>query len=128
MSTITHNELEGQRALVTGATSGIGRAVALQLARDVAEVVVHGRNAARGAETVQEITAEPLLAALRPVKRALLRYERVRLLEPARIDRSAAQHDDVIEALKRGDHPEAAQHLRRNLAGGLPDLTRALEA
>ena len=42
---------------MTGATSGIGRAVALQLARDGAEVLVHGRDAARGAETVKEITA-----------------------------------------------------------------------
>src|ERR1700736_4870871 len=57
MSTITQNGLGGQRALVTGATSGIGRAVALQLARDGAEVLVHGRDAARGAETVDEITA-----------------------------------------------------------------------
>jgi NAD(P)-dependent dehydrogenase (short-subunit alcohol dehydrogenase family) len=53
---ITSDSLEGQRALVTGATSGIGRAVALQLARDGAEVIVHGRDAARGADTVAEIT------------------------------------------------------------------------
>jgi NAD(P)-dependent dehydrogenase (short-subunit alcohol dehydrogenase family) len=57
MSAITQHTLEGQRALVTGATSGIGRAVALQLARDGAEVLVHGRDAARGAETVAEIAA-----------------------------------------------------------------------
>ena len=57
MSTITQDNFKGQRALVTGATSGIGRAVALELARDGAEVLVHGRDAARGAQTVQEITA-----------------------------------------------------------------------
>lgn len=47
--------LEGSTALVTGATSGIGRAIAQRLATLGAEVVVHGRSPERGAETVQAI-------------------------------------------------------------------------
>jgi NAD(P)-dependent dehydrogenase (short-subunit alcohol dehydrogenase family) len=47
--------MAGATALVTGATSGIGREIALQLAERGAEVVVHGRNAERGAKTVQDI-------------------------------------------------------------------------
>jgi NAD(P)-dependent dehydrogenase (short-subunit alcohol dehydrogenase family) len=49
--------LHSQRALVTGATSGLGRAIALRLAHDGAEVLVHGRDQARGDATVQTITA-----------------------------------------------------------------------
>ncbi|OBI96440.1 SDR family NAD(P)-dependent oxidoreductase [Mycobacterium sp. 1465703.0] len=47
--------LVGSIALVTGATSGIGREVAMQLASRGAEVVVHGRDAERGAKTVRDI-------------------------------------------------------------------------
>ena len=45
-------------ALVTGSTTGIGRAAALRLARDGWEVIVHGRDAGRGAEVVAAIEAE----------------------------------------------------------------------
>jgi len=71
---------------------------------------------------------EALLAVLRPVRRALLRYEQVYMLDPARIERSAAQHDEIVRALERGDHAEAARRLRRNLTGGLSDLADVLEA
>ncbi|UPV77743.1 SDR family NAD(P)-dependent oxidoreductase [Bacillus rugosus] len=44
-------------ALITGGTSGIGRAVAEQLAKLGVHVVVAGRNAERGEQTVAEIRA-----------------------------------------------------------------------
>src|SRR5260221_1352068 len=55
MTTTQPRDLHGLKALVTGATSGLGRAIAFQLARDGADVIVHGRDAARGAQTVEEI-------------------------------------------------------------------------
>ena len=51
-------DLEGLSALVTGATSGIGRAAAEELGRHGAEVLVHGRDATRGAAVVDAITAD----------------------------------------------------------------------
>ena len=77
--------LSGQRAVVTGASSGIGRAIALELASAGASVVVHAHRSRRAAEDVgraglalareggAEARAEVLLADLRD-RRAQVRF------------------------------------------------------
>ncbi|WP_370964482.1 SDR family NAD(P)-dependent oxidoreductase [Amycolatopsis sp. cg9] len=52
------SELTGKTALITGSTTGIGRATAYALAARGANVVVTGRDAQRGQEVVQKIQAE----------------------------------------------------------------------
>src|ERR1700682_142743 len=72
-------------ALVTGATSGIGRAVVLQLASDAFYVIVHGRDTSRGNETIQEIES----------KGGHGRFVPADLTAPADITRLAAEVGDV---------------------------------
>src|ERR1700759_3825065 len=52
------DQLANQPARGTGAPAGIGRAVALKLADLGAGVIVHGRDAERGARVVAEIEAQ----------------------------------------------------------------------
>ena len=78
-------DLEGLRALVTGATSGIGRSVAEEFGRHGAEVIVHGRDAIRGAEVVNAIVSEGGTA----------HFVAADLSVPAEIDDLAGQVGDV---------------------------------
>jgi NAD(P)-dependent dehydrogenase (short-subunit alcohol dehydrogenase family) len=73
-------KLVGKRAVVTGSTAGIGLAIAADLAREGAEVVVNGRTAAR------------VEAALASLKREL---PQARLLGVA-ADLSSAEGTDVL--------------------------------
>jgi NAD(P)-dependent dehydrogenase (short-subunit alcohol dehydrogenase family) len=73
------------KALVTGATSGIGRAVATKLAADGFEVLVHGRDAERGTQTIKEIERAGGKARFLPAD----------LANPAEIKRLAEQAGDL---------------------------------
>jgi NAD(P)-dependent dehydrogenase (short-subunit alcohol dehydrogenase family) len=85
MSATQQRNLQGQKALVTGSTSGLGRAIALQLARDGAEVIVHGRDAARGAQTVEMIRADGGSA----------RFVAADLSDPASVERLAEETGEI---------------------------------
>jgi NAD(P)-dependent dehydrogenase (short-subunit alcohol dehydrogenase family) len=81
-------DLDGLSALVTGATSGLGRVAAEQLARRGATVTVHGRDAGRGHAVVDAIAAAGGQA----------RFAAADLSDPAGPERLAAEVD-VVDVL-----------------------------
>ncbi|MDX6394200.1 MAG: hypothetical protein QOJ73_5263 [Streptosporangiaceae bacterium] len=81
-------------ALVTGATSGLGQAIAVRLARDGMRVIVVGRDAARGAAVVEQIEASGGQA----------RFIAADLSDPADIQRLAAEAGDIDVLVNNAGH------------------------
>ena len=52
---MNNGTFEGKVAMVTGATSGIGKATAIEFARAGANIVLSGRREKEGAQVVTEI-------------------------------------------------------------------------
>lgn len=65
---------------------------------------------------------DQLLATLRPLKRALLRYERSYMSDADKVRRSTAEHEVICDALERGDREGAARAVEENFRRSLPVL------
>src|SRR5580692_10999555 len=124
--------LQGRIALVTGASQGIGRAVALELARAGATVAVAARNEAKLAEVVAEIEAAGGKAAAFALdvaseesiktgaKAVLERFGKVEIL----VNNAGITRDGLVLRMKRADWDDV---LATNLTGSFL-LTQALLA
>jgi len=122
--------LQGRIALVSGASQGIGRACALELARAGATVALAARNEAKLAEVVSEIeTAGGQAAAfaidvaseesIKAGARAVLdRLGKVEIL----VNNAGITRDGLMMAMKRGDWDDV---LATNLTGAFL-LTQAV--
>lgn len=72
--------IQNQLIMVTGATDGLGKAVALELARRGAWVIIHGRSDERGERAMEEIRAEVPDARLEFFRADLSRFSDVQQL------------------------------------------------
>ena len=70
------DRMKDRSAIITGATSGMGRATALLFAREGASIVASGRDEARGQSLVGEILAAGGRAEFVPGDVSLLRRTR----------------------------------------------------
>ncbi|HEV2468093.1 MAG TPA: 3-oxoacyl-[acyl-carrier-protein] reductase [Candidatus Sulfotelmatobacter sp.] len=103
--------LSGRVAFVTGASQGIGRSIALRLAKDGATVAVAARNQEKLRELVNEITAAGGQAAAFPldvadeeqvkttVKAAVTQFGKIEVL----VNNAGITRDQLVMRMKRAD-------------------------
>jgi NAD(P)-dependent dehydrogenase (short-subunit alcohol dehydrogenase family) len=117
--------MEGRVVLVTGATKGIGREVARQLARDGASVIVSARDRDAAAATASQLAADGEVRAL-PVGLDVADAVSVAAAaeavaaDPGRLDvlvNNAAGFVDWTETTTGADLEEARRILETNLLG-----------
>jgi 3-oxoacyl-[acyl-carrier protein] reductase len=123
-------DLEGRIALVTGASQGIGRACALELARAGTTVVLAARNQAKLADVAEEIASSGGQAAAfaldvsseesikEGAKAVLAQFGKVEVL----VNNAGITRDGLMMAMKRPDWDDV---LATNLTGAFL-LTQAL--
>jgi NAD(P)-dependent dehydrogenase (short-subunit alcohol dehydrogenase family) len=87
--------LKGKTCVITGATSGIGRAAAVQLGRLGADLVLTGRDERRGAELVRRLQRDPACGTAQFIRADLSVQLEVRELAAA-IRRRCARIDVLI--------------------------------
>jgi DNA-binding GntR family transcriptional regulator len=69
---------------------------------------------------------EQLLATLRPLKRLMLRYEYQYMAAAEFVSRSVHQHEEIIQALERGDRDTASALVEGNFRDSLPGILEQL--
>jgi DNA-binding GntR family transcriptional regulator len=77
-------------------------------------------------ELVRHCHNEQLLSTLRPLKRLLLRYEYTYMSATDFVGRSVDQHEEIIQALERGDRDAASAVVEANFRDSLPGILEQL--